>query len=109
MNVCIFCKIANKEAQKEFTYEDDEIVVFPDINPVTPVHLLIMPKRHIPDFLMMKDERLMIKLTKTIQKMIKEQKVEDKGYRLVINGGGAQLIDHFHIHLMGAIGKKVKI
>jgi len=109
MTTCIFCKIANKEIVKDFTYEDKDIMVFPDIHPVAPVHLLIMPKKHIPDFLMMKDEGLMIKLKKTIQRMIKEQKIEDKGYRLVINGAGAQIIDHLHIHLMGKIGRRVKI
>lgn len=84
-------------------------MVFPDIRPVAPVHLLIMPKKHIGDFLMMNDERLMIKLTKIIQRMIKNQKLKGKGYRLVVNGGGAQLIDHLHIHLMGKIGQKLKM
>ena len=109
MKGCIFCNIANKKIVKQFTYEDEDVMVFPDIHPVAPIHLLIMPKKHIPDFLMMKDEGLMIKLKKTIQKMIKEQKIQDKGYRLVVNGGGAQIIDHLHIHLMGKIGRKVKL
>jgi len=109
MNDCIFCKIANKEIAKEFTYEDENVVVFPDIHPVAPVHLLIMPKEHIRDFGDIRDATLWGKLRKVIQKMIKEQKIEDKGYRLVVNGGGAQIIDHLHIHLMGEIGKKVKL
>lgn len=103
---CIFCKIVNKKGQKEFTYEDDEVVVFPDINPVAPVHLLIMPKIHIRDFMGFRDDALLGKIRKVIQKMIRDQKIEDKGYRLVVNGGGAQLIDHFHAHLMGPMGKK---
>ncbi len=109
MENCIFCKIANKEIAKEFTYEDEDIMVFPDIHPVAPVHLLIVPKKHIRDFLMMNDEGLMMKLTKIIKNLIKEQELENRGYRLVVNGGGAQLIDHFHIHLMGKIGRKVKL
>ena len=107
---CVFCKIRDRIIPKEFTYEDADVMAFPDIHPRRPVHLLIVPKKHIKDFLMINDEGpaspqggLMMKLTKTIQKMIKEQKIEDKGYRLVVNGGGAQLIDHFHIHLMGPI------
>ena len=84
-------------------------MVFPDIHPVAPIHLLIMPKIHIADFLDLEDSMLLEKLKTVIQRMIKEQKIADKGYRLVINGGGAQIIDHLHIHLMGKIGHKVKI
>lgn len=109
MSNCIFCKIANKEIAKEFIYEDKDVMVFPDIHPVAPVHLLIMPKKHIADFLALKDTMLLEKMKTVIQKMIVKQKIEDKGYRLVVNGGGAQIIDHLHIHLMGQIGKKVKI
>ncbi len=106
---CIFCKIANKEIPKEFTYEDKDIMVFPDIHPVAPIHLLIMPKKHVKDFSELEDSAIWGKLRNVIQKIIREQNVENKGYRLVINGGGAQLIDHLHIHLMGEIGKKVKL
>ena len=106
---CIFCKIRDRIIPKVFTYEDDEVMVFPDINPVAPVHLLIMPKIHIVDFFDLKNSELWDKLRIITQKMIKEQKVENKGYRLVVNGGGAQIIDHLHIHLMGEIGKKVKL
>ena len=106
---CIFCKIANKEVKKEFTYEDKDIMVFPDIHPVAPVHLLIMPKKHITDFGDFGDDVLWGKIRKVIQKMIKDYKLEGKGYRLVVNGGGAQLIDHLHVHLMGRIGRKVKL
>lgn len=109
MNGCIFCKIVNKGVPKDFTYEDKDIVVFPDINPVALVHLLIMPKEHIRDFGDIRDYELWDKLRKVIQKMIKEQKIEDTGYRLVVNGGGAQLIDHLHVHLIGKIGKHVRI
>ena len=109
MNECVFCKIRDRIIPKEFTYEDDEVMVFPDIRPVAPIHLLIVAKKHIGDFLMMSDEGLMMKLTKTTQKMIKKFKLENKGYRLVVNGGGAQIIDHLHIHLMGEIGQKLKM
>lgn len=84
-------------------------MVFPDINPVAPVHLLIMPKKHIKDFGELRDDDLWRKMRKVIQKMIKEQKIQDKGYRLVVNGGGAQIIDHLHIHLMGKIGQQLKM
>lgn len=106
MENCVFCKIRDRIIPKEFTYEDDDVMVFPDIHPLKPIHLLIVPKQHIEDLLMMNDEGLMMKLTKTIQEMVKLKKIEDKGYRLVVNGGGAQIIDHLHFHLVGPLGKK---
>lgn len=105
MNDCIFCKIRDRVIPKEFTYEDDDIMVFPDIHPVKPVHLLVVVKKHIPDFLELQDNELLIKIKNIIQQMIREQKLEDRGYRLVINGGGGQIINHLHVHLMGPMGK----
>ena len=108
MNGCIFCKIRDREIPKEFTYEDEDVMVFPDIHPVASIHLLIMPKKHIVDFLELKDSKLLQKIKDIIQKIIKEQKIQDKGYRLDVNGGGAQIIDHLHVHLMGPMGKKIQ-
>lgn len=105
MKDCIFCKIRDKVIPKEFTYEDEDIMVFPDIRPVKPIHLLIVPKKHIEDLLMINDKGLMMKLTKTIQIMVKKFELENKGYRVGINGGGAQLINHLHVHLLGPMGK----
>ena len=109
MESCVFCKIRDRIIPKVFTYEDDDVMVFPDIHPVAPVHLLIMPKIHIVDFFDINNSALWDKLRTVIQKMIKEQKTQNKGYRIVVNGGGAQLIDHLHIHLMGKIGQKLKM
>ncbi|MBI2031934.1 MAG: HIT domain-containing protein [Candidatus Levybacteria bacterium] len=106
---CIFCKIAKKEIPKDFTYEDDEIMVFSDINPIASTHLLVVPKEHITDFLELKNDKLFGKLANTIQKMVKKTELKDKGYRLVLNGGGAQIIDHLHFHVVGPVGKKVKM
>ena len=103
---CIFCKIAKVEIPKEFDYIDDEIMVFPDIHPKTPIHLLIVPKKHIEDFLNAPEE-LLTKMFKIAKKLIKEKKLENKGYRLTINGGGAQIINHLHLHLLGPLGSKV--
>jgi len=105
---CIFCKIRDRQIAKEFTYEDEDIMVFPDINPIKPIHLLIVPKRHIADLLMINDAGLMMKLTKIAQEMIKKFGLENKGYRIGMNGGGAQLIDHLHLHLMGPMGRGIK-
>ena len=109
MSGCVFCKIRDRIIPKVFTYEDDWVMVFPDIHPVAPIHLLIMPKIHIVDFFDLKNSELWDKLRIITQNLIREQKIQDKGYRLVINGGGAQIIDHLHIHLMGKIGQKLKM
>lgn len=103
MENCIFCKIAKKEIPKEFTYEDDEIMVFPDIHPVRPVHLLIVPKKHTREVVAVEDANLFQELFSVAQKMIKEHGLENKGYRFTINGGGAQIVDHLHIHLTGPL------
>lgn len=106
---CIFCKIRDRIIPKEFTYEDKDVMVFPDIHPLRPVHLLIVPKKHIKDLLMINDKELMMQLTKTSQEMVKKFGLENKGYRFGINGGGAQIIDHLHVHLLGPLGKAVKM
>lgn len=109
MGNCIFCKIANREIPKDFTYEDDDVMVFPDISPIKPVHLLVMPKVHIGDFLELTDDTLLAKLKIVIQKMVKQQKLEKRGYRLVVHGGGAQVINHLHFHIVGPMGKAAKM
>lgn len=106
MESCIFCKIRDRIIPKEFIYEDKDTMVFSDINPLKPIHLLIIPKKHIKDLLMMNDQELMMKLVKIAQKMVKKFRLENKGYRIVVNGGGAQIIEHLHIHLAGPLGKK---
>ena len=115
MENCIFCKIRDRAIPAEFIYEDESIMVFPDIHPIKPVHLLIVPKKHIEDFLMMNDphnarasrgkEELMMQIIRITQEMVKKFQLENKGYRVGINGGGAQLINHLHVHLFGPLEK----
>lgn len=105
MEECTFCRIANHSLPKDFTYEDEDIMVFPDMHPQKPTHLLIIPKKHMTDFLSLEDETLWNKIREVAQNMIREFNLVDTGFRLVINGGGAQQIDHFHLHLMGPTGK----
>lgn len=104
---CIFCKIRDREIPKEFDFEDEDIMVFPDIHPLKPVHLLVVPKKHITDFLDLKEDKIWQKMREFVQKFIKEKDLSDKGYRLVINGGGAQIVEHLHLHLMGPMGKEI--
>lgn len=106
---CIFCKIINKEIEKKLLYEDETVVVFPDIKPVKPVHLLIIPKIHIEDFEKVIEPDLFSKLMVVVQRMVAREGLKDKGYRIVINGGGAQIVQHLHIHLMGPVGKTTQL
>ena len=102
MKNCLFCKIINKEVPSDIIYEDDKVIAFKDIHPKAPVHLLIVPKKHIPsvDHLEIEDKTLMGELILTAQKIAREKKL--KGYRLQINVGrpAGQLIDHLHLHLL---------
>ena len=109
MNECVFCKIKNKEIPKEFIYEDEGVMVFPDINPLKPVHILVVPKEHIEDFADLNDRNLFFKIKKTLDKVVKLNNLSDKGYRISVNGGGAQLINHLHFHVIGPINKDMEM
>ena len=104
MNQCIFCKIAKHEMPKEFTYESEQVMAFPDIHPLRPVHLLVIPKKHIPDFTDLAAEKEVFwEMKEVLQKLIKDNGLDTKGYRIGVNGGGAQLIDHLHFHILGPV------
>ena len=109
MKDCIFCKIANKEIPSEVVYEDDKVLAFTDVKPVAPVHLLIIPKRHIPsvDHLGKEDRELMGELFLVAQKLARKYEIDKTGYRLIFNVGkdAGQTVDHLHLHLMG--GRKL--
>ncbi len=109
MKDCVFCKIGSHVIPKEFEYEDNEVMVFPDINPSKDIHILVVPKKHVEDFLELKDSKLMTKLFNTAQAMIKKQGLAKKGYRILFNGGGAAAIDHLHIHIIGPIDRNFRI
>ncbi len=102
---CLFCKIINKEIPTEFLYEDDSHVVFKDINPAAPVHLLLVPKKHIRSIndLMEDDKNILADLFLIAKDMAKEQGIDKSGYKLLFNveKGGGQVIFHLHLHLIG--------
>ena len=102
---CIFCKIIAGEAPADIRYRDDKIVVFPDINPEAPVHLLIVTKKHIPSVaeLSKEDSHLMGEMTLVANELARREGIAEKGYRLVINCGkqGGQGVPHLHMHLLG--------
>ncbi len=99
---CLFCKIANKKTPAEIVYENDKVVAFKDIHPRAPIHLLIVPKKHITsvDHLELQDKELVGELILAAQKIAKEKKLN--GYKLIINVGrpAGQVIDHLHLHLL---------
>ena len=102
---CIFCQIVAGKLTSEIVYQDEEVIAFPDINPQAPVHLLIIPKRHIPSLthLSEAETRLMGHMVNIANQLAKREGVSERGYRLVINCGkeGGQLVPHLHMHLLG--------
>ncbi len=101
---CIFCKIVDKKISSSIVYEDPEIVAFNDINPQAPVHIIIIPRKHIPTVIDLEenDAELIGKLFIVAKKLAKTKGIED-GYRLVINcnPGAGQSVFHIHLHLLG--------
>ena len=102
---CLFCKIVNGEIPTEFLYKDDTMVVFKDINPQAPVHLLIVPSKHIRSIndLTEDDKKIVSEMIMAGRNMAKEEYVSESGYRLFFNveKGGGQIIFHLHLHLVG--------
>jgi histidine triad (HIT) family protein len=102
---CLFCKIAHGQMDTEFLFENESLVVFRDINPHAPVHLLIVPKRHIRSIndLTPEDNDILAEMITTAKAMAAKQQVNTTGYKLLFNveKGGGQVIFHLHLHLMG--------
>jgi histidine triad (HIT) family protein len=103
MDNCIFCKIVRKEIPTEIVFENDDVLVFPDLHPRAPVHLLIIPKIHIEEFAKVEESELFKKLFDAVSLMIKKNDLENNRYKITINGGGLQEVDHLHIHLYGKV------
>lgn len=104
MSDCLFCKIAAGEIPAEKVYEDDKIVVFPDINPKAEVHLLMIPRQHIDslDELGQEHDGLIAYMMRKLPEIARAQGLET-GFRTIINTGkgGGQEVFHLHIHLLG--------
>ncbi len=103
METCLFCRIINKEIPASVVYEDEHVLAFNDINPQAPVHILIIPKEHVPTFNDIKNFTVLEHITKTIQKLAKEKAIAQSGYRVVTNcnKGAGQAVYHLHYHLLG--------
>ena len=103
MNDCIFCKIINKEIPKEFIFESESVVAFPDINPSADIHILIIPKEHIKSIgdIGSGHDKLLSEVYRAVNKLVADNNLEDDSYRVVVNGGKAQHVPHLHFHLLG--------
>lgn len=104
MSDCLFCKIGSKEIEAEVVHESSEVIAFVDIAPVAPVHVLVIPRRHIGSAadLGEADGDLLVQLFMTISALAASAGLEN-GYRVVTNVGrdGGQTVDHLHLHLLG--------
>lgn len=109
MDNCVFCGIVKGEIPTEFVYRDGEVSAFKDINPKAPVHILIIPNRHISSVndVEESDKPALGKMFLVAKKIAKDFKVDESGYRLSISNGpdAGQEVAHIHMHIMG--GKKL--
>ena len=104
-NETIFGQIIRGEIPSEKVYEDDEVLAFKDVNPAAPVHILVIPKKHIVNVFDADEEdaELLGKLMLKAGQVAREQGLEDDGFRLVVNNGAAvgQSVFHLHVHVLG--------
>ena len=109
MNDCVFCNIINKTIESPFLFEDDKVIVIRDILPKAPVHLLVIPKKHILSVhhTSVADQELLGEIVVVAKQMAEKFGVGDTGYKLIFNVGrdGGMVIPHLHLHLLG--GKKL--
>lgn len=105
MEGCLFCKIIAKEIPAKVEYEDEEAISIQDVNPQAPVHLLILPKRHIESASALREPDLptVARLIWTAKKLAEVKGIARDGYRLIFNSGsqGGQTVFHLHLHLIG--------
>ncbi|MFK5948184.1 MAG: histidine triad nucleotide-binding protein [Methylococcales bacterium] len=103
MSECLFCKMAAGEIKPDVVYQDDTVLAFRDINPQAPVHLLIIPKKHVETLNDLEDADLASHLLKTAVDLAKQEGLAEAGYRTVFNcnKNGGQEVFHLHMHLLG--------
>jgi histidine triad (HIT) family protein len=103
--MCLFCKIVSKEIAAKVLFEDEDLLAFSDLHPQAPTHALVIPRRHIvslneavPD-----DATLLGKLLLGAQRVAREAKIADSGWRIVVNNGAhaGQSVFHVHVHVLG--------
>jgi histidine triad (HIT) family protein len=107
MTDCLFCQIADGTIPADKVYEDSDVLAFNDIHPKAPIHVLVIPKRHVATLSEAKDPALLGMLMDRVRKIAEEVLDLAAGYRVVINvrEGGGQEIFHLHVHILG--GKRL--
>ena len=108
---CLFCKIVSGEIPSTKVYEDDKVLAFKDINPLAPVHILVIPKEHIDSVAAVTAENsaVVAHIFEVIAQIAKEQGIDKDGFRVVSNCGenGCQSVKHLHFHILG--GRKLDV
>ncbi len=113
MEDCLFCKIIKGEIPANKVYEDEEILAFHDINPAAPIHILVIPKKHITSLAHMEkeDEAIIGKIYDVINKIAEDKGFKEDGYRVVVNCGknAGQTVMHLHFHILAGkqFGEKI--
>ena len=110
MAACIFCKIVQGEIPCNTVYEDDQVLAFDDIQPMAPVHVILIPKKHIATLMDIDVKNMDVTgdLMSAAQKVARIKNISDSGFRTVINcnAEGGQVVFHLHMHLLG--GRKLQ-
>ena len=105
METCLFCQIIDRKLPARIVHEDDSVVAIEDIHPQAPVHLLVIPRQHLPSLKEAKadDELLLGHLHQVASQLARERGLEAVGYRTVINNGAGagQSVFHLHVHVLG--------
>ena len=100
---CLFCNIVKKEIPAKIVYETPALLAFKDVAPQAPVHILIVPKKHIDGIshIEASEGKLLAEVYTVANILVKEYNLENNAYRIVVNGGKAQHVPHLHFHLLG--------
>ncbi len=110
MSDCLFCKIARGEIPCKKVYEDDQVLAFDDIQPMAPVHVVIIPKKHISTLMDIDSQNMGIagNLISAAQEVARIKGIAERGFRIAINcnADGGQVIFHLHMHVLG--GRKLE-
>ncbi|MBI5195258.1 MAG: histidine triad nucleotide-binding protein [Nitrospirae bacterium] len=103
--MCLFCKIIDRKIPSKFVYEDEHVFAFEDINPQAPVHVLVVPKKHISTMLEAgpDNNELIGRLFQAANKIARDRNIAERGFRLVLNcnSEAGQSVYHIHLHLLG--------
>ena len=100
---CIFCKIIKGEIPSTVVYEDDNVIAFKDVQPIAPIHILVVPKTHVVNIMEVEDTKMLADLHKGVKEVAKIMGLDEKGFRVITNVGedAGQTVMHLHIHVVG--------